>query len=37
MGIIISAGSKGESALTPRFAYVWAPPPRDEAPEESAV
>ena len=37
MGIIISAGSKGEAALTPRFAYVWAPPPRDEVPEESAV
>jgi hypothetical protein len=37
MGIIISPGSNRDSAPAPRFAYIWAPPPRDDVVEESAV
>jgi hypothetical protein len=37
IGIVISAGSNGEAAPVPRFAYIWAPPPQDEVVEEATV
>ena len=37
IGIVISAGSNRDAAPTPRFAYVWAPPPQDEVVEEVTV
>ena len=37
IGIVISAGSNRDAAPTPRFAYVWAPPPHEEVVEEATV